>query len=308
MTDKPKLLIKNHLFAKLKTAIFLSVSCPVPALASTAVLVVTPHGIVVSTDSKVTITNAAHQQVGESTTTSKFFIVQNRIVVASIGETDIPRDDSLLPANSARYHFLAWMKDLQAALPDNISIEDLAATIERESARKFAGFEDGVLKRGFMNPQSPLETCRPFIQYVIAGYQGGLPRAYIVQFDIQWNEKRLIGPTRVLIHPPERGQLNFAFYSFGIVEAITDITNRDSYAYKADNDPMSRIRERGGASRHLSHEAVAMSRVLVQIEEEINPSRVGGEVKCVAITGSGAHEVANPLSRARETKSKAKAE
>ncbi len=218
MTDKPKLLIKNHLFAKLKTAIFLSVSCPVPALASTAVLVVTPHGIVVSTDSKVTITNAAHQQVGESTTTSKFFIVQNRIVVASIGETDIPRDDSLLPANSARYHFLAWMKDLQAALPDNISIEDLAATIERESARKFAGFEDGVLKRGFMNPQSPLETCRPFIQYVIAGYQGGLPRAYIVQFDIQWNEKRLIGPTRVLIHPPERGQLNFAFYSFGIVE------------------------------------------------------------------------------------------
>jgi hypothetical protein len=213
---------------------------------------------------------------------SKFYVLKQRFVVVAIGTSDY-RD------TTGGYNFLTWMQSLQVKLPDNISLDDLAGIIEKESGSTFAAL--GVSKSlsdGTLKNSSFAAPCEVFAQFVIVGYQGGTIQVQKVEFDIDWNHKSLIGPIRTVLYP-DGAESNYRVIWFGAKEAITDYRNRHSYAHQqamalcpkamADIDSLTRYPS--------LHETVALSRALVQVEENTNPDTVGGPVRTVRILPTG---------------------
>jgi hypothetical protein len=108
------------------TALLLLTLIPIPCTATTFFVFVTRHGIVVGSDSKMRHVSEDGRILSESTT-DKFALIQNHIIAASIGESDIREGE-------AHYNFLAWIKSLQSSLSSDISIEDFTKVILTESA------------------------------------------------------------------------------------------------------------------------------------------------------------------------------
>jgi hypothetical protein len=269
--------------------------CPIPLSATTVLVFVTSHGIVMSTDSKMSTLYTLSDysaRIGEGTT-KKFVLVQDRILVGSIGHADIRR-------GPVHYNFLTWMEELETGLPKDISVDDLTSTIQRESAKVFVGF-DAVLKADVLKRKDATDTCTSFIEYIIAGYQNGTPRVYVVQFYIDWNEKRLSGPWRILRDSGQRMNGNFRAYAFGIKEALTDMLDRQSYAYK--QAMIMSPRTFGNLLGHKDvslDETVSLARVLVRIEENTNPNDVGGAIQVAKVLPSGrAYNLVDELPKAK---------
>jgi hypothetical protein len=158
-----------------------------------------------------------------------------------------------------------------------------------------------------MKQHSPDEMYREVVRYLVAGYQAGMPRFEEVLFYADWNQKGLIGPIRLMAYPGPNNVGNLHVYQFGFREVIADMTNRESYAYK---QAMARLPRTFGDlllhRRGISlDEAASFAGILVQIEEDTNPSDVGGAIQTVKILPDRrAREVVNGLSKSAGTEKK----
>jgi hypothetical protein len=259
------------------TALLLLTLIPIPCTATTIFVFVTRHGIVVGSDSKMRHVSGYGRILSESTT-DKFALIQNHIIIASIGESDIR-------GGEAHYNFLAWIKSLQSNLSSDISIDDFTKVILTESAKVFATFNT-VLENGTLKQQDHTEMCKAFIQYVIVGYQGSLPKLYVVQFYIDWNNKKLVGPLGTEFLMKSTGDAEY--YGFGMKEAITDFTNRQSYAYKQALILAPQAFRKFIRHRDISlDEAKSITMAVIKVEEQVNPSMVGGEIRIAEILPNG---------------------
>jgi hypothetical protein len=257
-------------------ALLLMIGIPIHLSATTVVLMVSPLGIVIATDSKYVSNVGSGLKTGEGIT-DKVTIVQNHFAVASLGQADIR-------SGLVHYNFLQWIKDIQTRLRRDVSVDELASIVETESVNEFGTF-DSVLERGLIVQKVPFENCESFIQYVIAGFQDNQPRIYTITFDIDWNHKKLIGPkkTRLLIDMP--------LYFFGAKEALLNLTNPDSFAYKqAMIDTPKEFRAFLAGPATDLNEYIVLSRILVGIEEKTNPNEVGGDIRLIKILPNGVAE------------------
>lgn len=257
--------------------------CPIQLHGTTCIVWITPHGIVVGTDSKMTTRAGDFSRTGEDRSTLKYSIVQDRIVVAAVGASDVR-------GGANHYNFLTWMKSLELKFPVNASVDDVANVIQNESSVVFATFTDAI-KNGSVKREQPDEVCKVFIQYFIAGYQNGTPRLYEVQLYFDWNNLVLVGPQRILLEPQEHPSGNIHIHLFGVKEAIAQVSNTGSYAYR---QAMARCPKAfgnliGGKDTSLN-DTVALVRVLIKLEEETNPGDVGGEIRVVRILPNGRAE------------------
>jgi hypothetical protein len=249
---------------------------------STSVVVaVTSAGIIVGTDSKVSNRSGSYGPIGEH---DKFFIVQHRIIIVDVGAASItsPRDGSEL------YEFGAWMNELKSHIPANVTADRFANIIKAESAKKFA-FVSRMMKSGDIPPEQPYELYDPLVRYIIAGYDSDTPKLYVVELDLDWNRVALIGPKLTLINL-SNATGDFHLHFFGKSEAVADLTNRESYAYKQTMlrcpTAFGHLVLQTGVPISLN-ETSAIVGVLVEVEQRINPSSVGGIVRIVRVTPDG---------------------
>lgn len=260
--------------------------CALPCFsgATTVTAIVTPGGIAMASDSGRSTHTGDFSPIDKSMTT-KFVVVQNRIVVFSIGVSDISVAGKNGPTTP--YAFLGWMSNIERKLPPNISVDDLASIIERESATTFDGF-DNVLNKGFFRKKKALEDCRTFIQYVIAGYSNGAAKIYVVKFYIDWERKQLIGPKRIPLFPsPESTGSNYIFFSFGITEVLDDVSNPESYAYKTITANCPAFSTLVARQDVTIAQSLTVAREFVRTEEKTNPSEVFGPIVSVAVLPDG---------------------
>jgi len=288
------------LITKLYAIIFLLATLwPTWLIATTVVVAVSKDGIVISTDSKTTFRAADFSETGEREQ-SKFVIVKQRLVVIAIGVSDY-RD------TARHYNFLAWMQGVQLKLPDNITPDQLAGIIGKESESTFAAL--GVNKSladGTLKNKTPAEPCEIFAQFVIVGYQDAVARIQKVQFDIDWNHHTLVGPTRIVLYP-DGAESNYRVIRFGTQQAITDFLNRKSYAHQQAMALCPKAMADIDSSRYPSFdETVALTRALVQVEENTNPDEVGGPIRTVRVlpTGRAEENGTNTLPKAGTCKKK----
>lgn len=258
-------------------------------LATTAVILITPNGIVVGTDSKFTGRSASFVRMNEGEH-RKTVIVQNRIAVTNIGVASVT-----FP--SIQYDFLVWMDHLQSELPNDVTVSGVAKTIAVESAKMFLPVPD-LLRSGDIKQQSPEEMCRMFTQFVIAGFEGGKPTLYIVEFDLNWDSMSLIGGKALSLDPlSQRG--NIHLYSWGMKEAITDLANPNSYAYHKAllTCPQAFSALIFNRRSVTLDDAACITHAAIKVEENTNPNDVGGETHIVRIraTGTATAEIYKPF-------------
>jgi hypothetical protein len=258
-------------------ALLLVLGISIPATATTVVVTVTPLGIVMGTDSKYVRTARNISPVGEGVT-DKAVIIQNHIAVASLGQADIL-------VGSVHYNFLDWIADIQSRLSKEVSVDEFASVIETESTAAFGTFHV-VLEHGSMVQKDELQSCEPFIQYVVAGFQDNKPKIYVISWEIDWIAKNLVGPKKILLS--DRSVGNVQFYAFGVEEALKDTLNPGSFAYKqalADSpDEFTALLAKRAVTLDGS---IALARTFIRIEEKTNPGDVGGDVRLIRILPNG---------------------
>ena len=283
------LIMKNLLF---RYALAFSLLFPMPMLCTTVVVIATQSGIVITTDSKTgVIENGIFTRSLEHH--PKFVILNNRFVIAAAGTVDI---------RSGRNHFefLPWATGLQFRIANDATVEQLAGRVKNESASMFlrVGIDD-MVKNGTYKNSTDVAPCEMFTQFIVAGLQAGTWHLYKVQYDIDWRNKRLLGPTEEDLESewnpfgPERPLV----FRFGVVEAIQDANNHESYAYKKIKELSPKaIADFESGMYHLPlQETIALSRALVQVEKDTNPTLVGGDIKSAEILPDGtAKEVPDP--------------
>jgi hypothetical protein len=182
------------------------------------------------------------------------------------------------------------MKSLQAKFPNDVSVDGMAEIIKKESPTAFANFIAESVKQGTFKRPSADQLCLAVAKFVIVGYQDGLPRLYEVHFDIDWNNKQLVGPTKILLHPQTGNTSDYRILHLGVDEAIADIGNRESYAYHqamiSCPKTVNSVFGHDGTYPTLD-DTSAFSRVLIQVEHSTNPSQVGGAIRTVKILPTG---------------------
>jgi hypothetical protein len=253
-------------------------------LASTAVAIVCPKGIAIASDSGATLEIGGNTSAGRRDDASKFVAVQNHLVVASIGTSDLT---GTLPWKVYDYHFGKWMTKLQQTLAPEATPGDLTDRIATEAASTFAGLDEAI-RSGAPKHEDPQEKFNLFMEYVVFGYSKKQPQIYVVQFYIDWDNSRLLEPKTFLLHPNEKSVAgNCSFYAFGVKQVLDDIENPASYAYReltTKSPPFRRLIARQDISlEEISH--IARDEVL--IEEHTNPTHVFGDIVSTTILPSG---------------------
>jgi len=188
--------------------------------ATTVVIAITPRGLIVGTDSGHTV--QAPPRVG------KAIIVQHRLVVTSVSLVDAELTNTRPPHDGFRYHFTKWMIAVEKKCPDNVSVSQLTSLLEIESRITFKNF-DRIIASGTLDRK---KTPDPLVEYYVAGYQAGIPTVTHIYFQIDWENRRLMEPIVVEVHPDHNPRADVGFFVGGIHEVGTQIKDRDSDAYK----------------------------------------------------------------------------
>jgi hypothetical protein len=233
------------------------------AYSTTEIVIVTSEGIIFGSDAKGVTHLRDRTPIGSEMTTRKAeLVVNNRFLIASAGA-----------ARGPNYDFFSWVNEISHNLPKDISLKDFVSVVERESATIFT---DEVLRTGQLT-RPPLEFCKNFIEYLIAGYQDDHPWVYTVRFEIDWESKRFIGPLTNILHRPQENTRDFGFHVLGAETAISEIENRNSYAYKkASTLAPEALTKLLSNSDMTECQAAGLIRALIKVEEEVSPSKVGG--------------------------------
>jgi hypothetical protein len=211
-------LIEYHNALRLGVAILVILSS-IQSHSTTALVIVSSGGIVVAVDSK--LTGRVGSRGAEINDGIKVFSIQNRIAIVGIGR------EIFHIGKDINYDFATWVHSIESSLPDNVSFDDFVLTVNAE-LRKIIPKWQTVLSSGGMDPEIPEQIFELGIEYVIAGYQGGIPKLCVLKFYIDWDAKKVVGPYQVprkIIDQPHA-------YFFGVLESLTDLTNGQSYAYK----------------------------------------------------------------------------
>jgi hypothetical protein len=259
----------------------IGILCPTFMAGTTLVVFVTERGIVLSSDSKTTLRNSDFSTSTGEIEQEKFVIIQNRVVVAAVGVSDIA-------TAFGHYNFLTWVKGLQLQIPNHVSVDALAEIIQKESASTFSKLRIAdFVKTGALKNKSPADPCEMFAQFVIVGYQDGTPHVHKIYFYIDWNSLTFTGPIKALLYPDSEVS-NYRVIRFGTQQAIADFLSGKGYAHQqavtACPKAMASIRD--GIYPSLA-ETICLSRVLVEVEKSTNPSDVEGAVRTVKILPSG---------------------
>jgi hypothetical protein len=257
-------------------AVLLLLLCTQRAYSTTIIIVPTSDGLIVGSDAQIVLTSASLKPLAARNTDTKIFPVGKHVLVASVGIAAGPG-----------YDFRTWIKGIADKLPDDITATELTLILEKESAAKFRNFDTEALASGRMVRQ-PGEMCRPFVDYLVVGYESGFPIVTDLQFYVNWDTNHLIGPKVIPVYTSKSVLQNTDFYGAGATDAIADFLNWNSYAYKqvALHAPKTLAEMR--ANRKLNKcEAVALIRTLLGVEHEVSPVKVGGIGKFFQVDTSG---------------------
>jgi hypothetical protein len=257
---------------------------------STSVAVLeSKQGFIILADSKQTH-NGADKAFCRGNDTNKLFILRERFAIAAIGTScmyGVYQDRSGGTSKIAYNIDTAWVEELQNSLPKDVSMKQVVISAEAKFSSVVPDIQKAVTANAIY-PSDSMNRLETFITFVIVGYDAGLPTVGYFRFYIDWDKQSVIEalPGGVDLRPIDGTDM--AFYVFGMAEAVADISNPKSYAYgqamaacpKAFGDFISR--------RSVSlDESISIGRVLIKIEEKVNPSKVGGEITGVQILANG---------------------
>ena len=283
----------SHYCAPRLAALGLLAIYPIPSQSTAVAVIIGKSGMVIATDSKGMTSGVVEGQterIGERKLV-KAFIIQHRFATVCIGYCTYNFSRNGEPPEVIDYDFGTWILNIERGLPDKISFDAFVDTVNNELGKIIPKLR-APIAAGAMQPKNAWDKFEVVSQYVITGYESGTPRLSVLEFYVDWEAKRLQGPYQVPVEPngPLLGKNRG--YMFGVKEAATEFLNRNSYAYKQATVLCPKAFDNFITNRAISlNESTSLAKVLVRIEENTNPSWVGGGVQAVTILPTGRADV-----------------
>jgi hypothetical protein len=252
-----------------------------PCFCTTAVVILAPNAIVSGTDRLGMNLHASTGVATATTTATKIVLLRSRFVVACIGLERLSSHKAVL------YAFPHWIRGIESQVSPNTSVLQLVKIIEKESSRTFTETIpiETMMKSGALKPSQSFDKF--FVQFIVAGFDNKAPTLIQVFYELDWQSKRLIGPTRKIEFPLNGAK--GAVFTSGINSAIEHFRSPDTYAYKRMNVLIPTTTFSKPITALTPEESIQLVRRLIGIEAELEPSRVGmgDTIIVLPVTGEG---------------------
>lgn len=265
-------------FASLWLALILSY----PAHATSIILLITQHDIVIGADGKVVLIDPKRGLQGHGTL-QKVAGIQNRIVVAQSGEEMMPGDVGY------EYSFDVLVRALRRNIKSDTTIEEVVYLVKLALSRPLPHFQD-LLTKGLINPQL---TAGPrqenlLMTVTVAGFENHHPVVYIVQRGVDWKQLLVKEPSSRRVYPDD---------STGRKVTLQGTTNKGvsdlqkGAATAANREEVQRLPLEYRAmtkDEDLSREQlILLNRSLLDLDVKGSPEDVGYPLTVVAVNPKG---------------------
>jgi hypothetical protein len=245
------------------------------ARATTVVYVTSSCGMAVGADGKTVPDGTA----------VKIALLKNRLVVA-----DLYYESAKAPGGSALvYDFPTWVRQIDNSTDADISLSGLVEVIKKQMASTFS-FASEAIKNGKLTKEQAREIGATgyIVQYVVAGYEHGVPLVYSLTLMPDWDAETVNGPFEVVLKKGEPKNTAFDFGWRGRGTGLNLISTANTEPQREFND---RIRAEldlthSGhcvTSEHLSN----VARAMLAIETKYDPRYVGFPLTVIALPKNG---------------------
>ncbi len=250
-----------------------------------AVVVVATNGTWATT--VVYVTSSCGMAVGAdgrtvpAGTAVKIALLKNRLVVA-----DLYYESAKAPGGAVVYDFPTWVRQIDDRTDADISLSELVEVIKKQMTSTLSwaseAIKDGKLKKG-----QDWGVDQYLVQYVVAGYENGVPLVYSLTLMPDWDAKTVNGPFEVVL---KKGAPNTAF-NFGWRGRGTGLNLINT----ANSEPQLEFNDRTRAdldlaksghcvtAEHLSN----VARAMLAIETRYDPHYVGFPLTVIALPKNG---------------------
>ncbi|MGD0932477.1 MAG: hypothetical protein ABR902_17645 [Candidatus Korobacteraceae bacterium] len=242
------------------------------ARATTVVYVTSSCGMAVGADGKIV----------PGDTAVKIALLKNRLVVA-----DLYYESATAPGGAVVYDFPTWVKQIDDSTDADISVSGLVAVIKKQMASTFSWASEAI-KNGKMKKGQDWGVDQYLVQYVIAGYENGVPLIYSLTLMPDWNAKTVNGPFEVLLKKGGPKNTAFEWGWRGRGTGLDLVNTAKSEAQREFNDGTRAdvgLTKSGHCvtAEHLSN----VARAMLVIETEYDPHYVGFPLTVVALPKNG---------------------
>src|SRR5437879_3019462 len=187
---------------------------------TTAIFVITPTGIVAGTDQLTKGSSSSGKAVFRKDIT-KIQLINGKFIVASVG---IERSNA--------YSFEDWITKVGNKLAPDASVTQFVGLIENEATKTF---KDDMAIEKYMR-SGALVKSQPFedtlVEYIVAGYESGVPTIIRTYFNLDWHDKRLVGPVRDVDFPAGGSNPTIGIKMKGVDGGLGELPSIHRYDYK----------------------------------------------------------------------------
>ena len=257
------------------TVIFLLLVIRNNARGTTVVIAVTPDGIVMGADSKGT----------PSGTVLKIVLLKGKYILASLYAENAKAKSSGIMV----YDFPVWAKQIEH---DSHGINSLTALTEFISHQMLIALAQPIkwIETGDMTKSDAARSGVDsiLVQYIIAGYENGVPIVYSLCLIPDWDAKVVNGPFKVQLREVNGQKSNSFIHYEGQRVSLDRISTTDSNEQK---EFFHRVPIEAQALR--SHkdltikQATHVVRAMLGMEAKVNPSYVGFPLTLVTVPRRG---------------------
>jgi hypothetical protein len=222
------------LISKIKPALYalLFLSSSICGSATTVLAIVTPSGIVIAADTKVNSVDIGGYSAPPEGPTSKIFIVHGRIAVGidGLGTQHLTtRDDRPL----FDYDPPAWFRKIEEKTSRDISVRQFVDIVKSESSSTFSRLSELIQRGAIKQEQAPQLTG---FQYLVVGFESGIAIVEEINFEVDWKNLKLKGPTVEHVFPDPKARVDFGFHAASMcyTDAVNDVLggNTQSESFK----------------------------------------------------------------------------
>ena len=243
------------------------------ARATTVVYVTSSCGMAVGADGKTV----------PSGTAVKIALLKQRLVVA-----DLYYESATASGGGAvLYDFPTWVRQIDNSTDADISLPGLVEVIKKQMASTFS-FASEAIKNGKLQKGQAWGVQGYLVQYVIAGYENGVPLVYSLTLMPDWDAKTVNGPFEVVLKKggPKNTAFDFGWRGRGTgLKLISTVNTEPQREFNTLIKPELDVIHSGHCltSEHLSN----VARAMLVIETEDDPHYVGFPLTVIALPKKG---------------------
>jgi len=253
---------------------------PFQCYATSIVVLVTKEAIVVGVDGKETI---SHTQPlpSSSGTATKGFLLHGRIAVATAGNGGIRQ------GSNVRYSFIPFIEEVESRLEPTTTISDAVDFLKDHLTQRLT-WVDGLLESKAIRPEHFDFSDRLF-DYSVAGFEAWIPKVFIIELDVNWDELSLKNPRVTQFDPFKEFENLFPLVLPGKGNGYEELfqpnsSTRQSAIARFPVEIVALLNDQ----ELTVDQTKRLARILLQIEIESDPTTVGFPLTIMTIPMQGA--------------------